>query len=102
MKFDVEVMVVGLKPSKGDMDGRAYDSTKVYTLTSLDTSRGEAFGSAGSEYSWGTSENYYKFPKPHDNKPFLAIASLEIVTSGKASKTIMHDLKPVPLNPVTK
>ena len=56
MKFQSEVKVLGMKASKGTMEnGIAFDSTKVYTETPLDDSKGTAKGFASAEFTLGTA-----------------------------------------------
>lgn len=95
MRFTTEVQVLGMKSSKGSMDnGQTYDSTKAYIVTPLDSSKGTAKGMAAGEYNIGTSEEFAKYEKlPF---PFVAKADMEIVSNGKASKTIVHSLVPNP------
>ena len=94
MKFTSQIKVLGMKASKGTLEnGNAYDSTKVYVETGLDDSKGNAKGFASVEYSMGTSDEYSKYK--HLPFPFLAEATLEIVTTGKAQKTQLADLKPI-------
>lgn len=92
MKFNSDVTVVGMKGSKGEFEGTKYDSTKVYVETSLDESKGTAKGVSTVEYSFGSAEEFEKFK--HLNFPFVAVAEMEIVTTGKAQKTVMLGLKP--------
>ncbi len=93
MKFSQVIQVVGMKASKGTLEnGNGYDSTKVYALVDLDASKGTAKGMASSEFNLGTSDEYTKYK--HLPFPFEAQAEMEIVTSGKATKTVMHGLVP--------
>lgn len=94
MKFQSEVTVIGMKRSKGQLEnGTAYDSTKVYALTELDASKGDAKGQFGAEFNMGTSDEFAKYSGlPF---PFKAVAEMEIVGNGKTSKTVMVSLKPV-------
>ena len=97
MKFKSMVTVLGMKASKGDFEGTAYDSTKVYVLTDLDASKGTAIGSSAAEYQLGKSEEFDKYK--HLPFPIHGEADLEIVTNGKTQKTVMHGLRPVaPVN----
>lgn len=94
MKFQAQMTIVGMKSNKGQMDnGQAFDSTKVYALTDMDTSKGNAVGQATAEYAIGTSEELLKYK--HLPFPFVAIADCEVVTNGKTQKTVIHALKPV-------
>lgn len=84
---------MGMKASKGSMDnGTTFDSTKVYTETQLDESKGNAKGFAVGEFTLGTSVEFEKFK--HLPFPFEAVAEFEIVSNGKTQKTLMHALKP--------
>lgn len=93
MQFQTEVLVIGAKRSKGDYEGQAYDSTKVYIQLQMDVSKDDAIGMAGAEYVYGKSGNFEKLKS--ERFPFKAIATFEIVTNGKTQKQIMHDLKPI-------
>lgn len=92
MKMQSVVTVVGMKRSKGEMEGVAYDSTKFYIETSLDDSKGNAKGIATTEYTMGKSDEYDKYA--HLPFPFVADAEIEIVTTGRVQKIVMHGLKP--------
>lgn len=100
MQFQSNVVVTGAKRSKGEMEGKPYDSTKVYVQTGMDTSKGDAVGFAGSEYPWGLSDNFNKVATL--KYPFEAVATFEMVTNGKSQKTILIDLKPVPAQQAAK
>lgn len=93
MRFKSTVQVLGMKSSKGSMDnGQAFDSTKAYIVTPLDTSKGTAKGVAAGEYTIGTSAEFAKYEKlPF---PFMAEAEMEIVSNGKTSKMVVHTLTP--------
>lgn len=95
MRFTTEVQVLGMKASKGTMDnGYAYDSTKAYIATPLDDSKGNARGMAAGEYNIGTSDELSRYEKI--NFPFAAKAEMEIVSTGKTSKMVVHSLVPLP------
>lgn len=94
MKFTTQIKVLGMKSSKGTLEnGSSYDSTKVYVETSLDDSKGNAKGYSAVEYSFGKAEEFEKYK--HLPFPFLAEATLEIVTTGKVQKTQLAELKPI-------
>lgn len=97
MRFTSNVKVLGMKASKGTMDnGQAFDSTKVYTETPLDESKGTAKGFAVGEFTLGASDEFEKFK--HLPFPFDATAEIEIVTNGKTQRTVMHSLTPVAMS----
>ena len=94
MKMQASITVIGMKRSKGQLEnGQAYDSTKVYALTELDDSKGDAKGEFGAEFNMGTSDEFAKYS--HLPFPFSAVADMEIVGNGKTSKTVIVSLKPV-------
>lgn len=94
MKFQTPITVLGMKASKGTMDnGQSFDSTKVYSQTDLDDSKGNAKGFAATEYTYGDSTNFDKYK--HLSFPFDAIADIEITTNGKTQKAVVVGLKPV-------
>lgn len=94
MKFTAQLMVYGMKASKGTLEnGTAYDSTKLYTLVDMDGSKGNASGQAAAEYTFGDSTEYDKFK--HLPFPFLAHVELEMVTNGKAAKTVVTAVRPI-------
>lgn len=95
MKFQSQVIVTGMKANKGKMDnGQEYDSTKVFVQTDLDASRGTAAGFASSEYTFGKSDAFERF-KAHAF-PFTAVATFEMVTTGKMQKMQLLDIVPAP------
>ncbi len=86
-----KVMITGAKSSKGEMEGRPYDSTKIYVQVRMDPSKGNMVGSATEEYSWGLSDN---FDKLKDLKfPVEANVDFEQVTSGNRVKIIVMDVQ---------
>lgn len=93
MQFQTQLKVVGMKASKGEMEGVTFDSTKIFVEVSLDDSRGNAHGCATAEYTIGTSDEYGKYK--HLPCPWMGMADMEIVTSGKAQKTVIRSLKPI-------
>lgn len=91
MKFQAQIIVTGMKPSKGDFEGRIYDSTKVYVQAELDEATGGK-GFATQEYSLGTSAEFGKYS--HLPFPVEGLATFEQVTTGKAMKTVMREFVP--------
>lgn len=92
MKFKAPVVVKGLKRSKGDMDGTAYDFTSVFIEVDLDETTKNARGTATEPYKLGDSEQYATFD--HVQLPFNAIAEFEITTTGKVTKQKLLSLVP--------
>lgn len=89
-----QVTITGAKSSKGEMEGRPYDSTKIYVQTRMDPSKGTMVGTATEEYTWGLSDN---FEKLKDLKfPLQASVDFEQVTSGNRVKIIVMDVQLLP------
>lgn len=91
MKFTTEVTITGAKQYNNSIDGVKHDFTKLFVMTELSDQSG--VGQATVEYKWGTSDNYKKIQDK--DFPFLAKASMEIVTTGTRQSTIIHDITPV-------
>lgn len=100
MRFQAEVIVEGIKRSKGEMEGVKYDSTKFYVKTDLDDRTGNAKGSATTEYSMGTSEEFAKYE--HLPFPFKGMGTFNQVTTGKVTKLVLEELKPTAMAPAPK
>ena len=98
--FEQVLTITGMKSFKGEVEGTAYDSTKVYAMTSMDESKDNAKGFATVEYPFNKSDEYEKFK--HLNFPFKADCVLNFVTSGKAQKMIIVSIKPVSPAPTVK
>ncbi|UTO17986.1 hypothetical protein NGC85_08370 [Acinetobacter sp. Z1] len=93
MQFNTQLVVLGAKSSKGEYNGRPFNSTTVFYQAQLQ--EGENFaGQVGSEYKWGTSDNFEKIK--NQKFPFMADCTLEQVSNGKTTVTILKELKPVP------
>lgn len=83
-----------MKSSKGQMEsGQAYDSTKAFILVPMDTSKGRMKGQSAGEFNIGDSTAFDKFA--HLDFPFVALADMELVTTGSSTKTVVHALQPV-------
>lgn len=98
--FEQVLTITGMKSSKGDFEGTAYDSTKVYAMTNMDESKDNAKGFATVEYSFNKSDEFEKFK--HLSFPFKADCVLNFVTSGKAQKMILVSIKPISPAPAVK
>ncbi len=93
MQATMTAVVTGVKRSKGEMEGRAYDSTKIYVQMPMDQTQGNAVGMAGAEFNWGTSENFAKVAGIAF--PFQAELTIETVTNGKTMKQVVVDVQPI-------
>ncbi|MGB4117347.1 MAG: hypothetical protein WBK51_12460 [Polaromonas sp.] len=93
MKINQQLTITGMKSSKGEYEGAVYDSTKVYAMTDMDETKGNAKGFATVEYSFAKADEFEKYK--HLPFPFKADCEMEFVTSGKAQKMILLSIKPV-------
>ncbi|AYY89227.1 hypothetical protein [Acinetobacter baumannii] len=91
MQFKTTITVLGAKSSKGEFNGKPYDSTTIFFQAELQD--GDNFvGQVGEQIRWGTSAN---FEKLKDLKfPLNAEATMEQVSNGKSMVTILKDLVP--------
>ena len=91
MQYESTIVVLGAKASKGEYNGRPYDSTKVFAQAELQ--QGENFaGFVSTEYTWGTSFNFERIKGLEF--PFSAKAKMQVVSNGKSSTTVMLELVP--------
>ena len=93
MKINQVLTITGMKASKGEFEGSVYDSTKVYAMTDMDESKGNAKGFATVEYSFNKADEFDKYK--HLPFPFKAECEMEFVTSGKAQKMMLLSIRPV-------
>lgn len=93
MEFKSEVVCTGIKRSKGEFEGKQFDSTKFFIEIDLDDRSGNAKGAAVTEYSMGTSDEYSKYE--HLPFPFKGLGIFAQVTTGKATKIVLVELKPI-------
>lgn len=95
MQFKQEVTVTGIKQFKGEVDGKHYDSFKVFVQVALDESKGTAKGFATEEFNAGASAEFDRWK--HLPFPLKAEATFQMVTSGKVSKMQIVEVKPLKL-----
>jgi hypothetical protein len=93
MKFKQTLTITGMKASKGEFEGTSFDSTKVYAMTDMDESKGNAKGFATVEYGFAKADEFEKFKAL--KFPFQAECEMEFVTSGKAQKMMLHSVTPI-------
>lgn len=91
MQFKSTMVVLGAKSSKGEYQGRPYDSTVIFYKADLQ--EGDNFvGEVGESIKWGTSANFEKI-KTFDF-PLVADVTMEQVSNGKSSVLVLLDLQP--------
>ncbi|MBN6532965.1 hypothetical protein JZM40_15125 [Acinetobacter pittii] len=91
MQFKSTMVVLGAKSSKGEFQGRSYDSTTVFYKADLQ--EGDNFvGEVGESIKWGTSANFEKIKNLEF--PLTADVTMEQVSNGKSSALVLLDLVP--------
>lgn len=91
MQFKSTMVVLGAKSSKGEYNGRPYDSTVIFYKADLQ--EGENFvGEVGESIKWGTSANFQKIKDCEF--PLIADVVMEQVSNGKTSALVLLDLVP--------
>lgn len=91
MLFKSTILVLGAKSSKGTFEGNVYDSTTIFYKADLQ--EGDNFvGEVGESIKWGTSENLEKIK--HLEFPLTADVTLQQVSNGKKTTTIIKELVP--------
>lgn len=93
MIFESEVNVTGMKRSKGDFEGTAFDYTAFFVEVEMDESKKNARGKASQDFKLGNSETYDQFIAVQ--LPFRAKAKFELVTSGKSTVQRLLALVPI-------
>ncbi|OTG57088.1 hypothetical protein B9T29_15550 [Acinetobacter sp. ANC 3903] len=96
MLMQSDVVVTAFKASKGEMNGKPYDSTKVYIETDMQSGE-RSKGIVSTQYTWGLSSNYDLIEK--FEPPFKARAIFNVVNNGVDSKTLLVDLVPEKVQP---
>jgi len=94
MRFKTTVKVIGMKKSVGEFEGTKYDNTRIFVEQALDSTKGDAVGCAVERYEIGTSTAFEQYSKL--NFPHQAELEMEIVTTGKVSKTVVRSYQPLP------
>lgn len=92
MQQTMKVEVFGMKKFVGIVDGKSYDTTKVFIKTHLDSSKGTAVGYATQELEAGKSsvyDNYCNVPLPAEFD-----IDIQLVSTGKAMKQIIVGMRP--------
>ncbi len=82
--MQIQGQIMGVKRFSGQIEGKNFDYCRVIVATPLDSTQGNALGSATSEYDFGASTNFEQF-KAHQF-PIDANLSVEVVTNGKTQK----------------
>ena len=92
MQIQIQGQIMGVKRFSGQIEGKNFDYCRVIVATPLDSTQGNALGSATTEYDFGASTNFEQF-KAHQF-PIDANLSVEVVTNGKTQKLKITAFQP--------
>ena len=92
MQMQIQGQIMGVKRFSGQIEGKNFDYCRVIVATPLDSTQGNALGSATTEYDFGASTNFEQF-KAHQF-PIDAHLSVEVVTNGKTQKLKITAFQP--------
>ena len=92
MQMQIQGQIMGVKRFSGQIEGKNFDYCRVIVATPLDSTQGNALGSATTEYDFGASTNFEQF-KVHQF-PIDANLSVEVVTNGKTQKLKITAFQP--------
>lgn len=91
MMQTMQCEVFGMKKFVGIVEGKTYDTSKIYVKTHLDASGGTAIGYTTQELAAGTSKIY----DDYCNVPLPAMFDLDIqlVSTGKVMKQVVSAMR---------
>ena len=92
MQMQIQGQIMGVKRFSVQIEGKNFDYCRVIVATPLDSTQGNALGSATTEYDFGASTNFEQF-KAHQF-PIDANLSVEVVTNGKTQKLKITAFQP--------
>lgn len=101
MRIPSKAVLHGVKSSKGDFEGRGYDSTTFHISVDLgESSNGESMGAVTRPFKLGTSEEFQKWSAFKNKWPLggvLVDCEFDIVAgSDQSSKLTLVSIKPAP------
>lgn len=99
MRFEAQAVLHGLNSSKGEFEGRPYDSTTFHLAVELpERATGEKMGNVTRPFKLGTSEELQKWKGYKDKWPANGVnvsCIFEMVAGvGNESKMILVDVRP--------
>lgn len=98
--MELTVEVIGMKAFKGNVQGDAIDSGKLFTRTKLNERNnrpGELFAKGEAIEEWKLPNAESVFRLQHLPMPFMCKLEVERVSNGKETKEIVIEARPVDL-----
>lgn len=104
MRIPSKAVLHGIKSSKGDFEGRGYDSTTFHISVDLgESSNGESMGAVTRPFKLGTSEELQKWIHYKQKWPLGGVVvdcEFDIVAGAdQSSKLTLVSIKPAPTAP---
>jgi len=99
MRFTTQAVLVGIQSSKGEFDGRPFDSTTFHLAVDLgEKSTGEAIGQVTRPFKMGTSIEFAKWKHLKAKWPAGGIpvsCTFDMAAGAEnSSKVVLVDIKP--------
>lgn len=97
MQFKSEVIVHGVKESKGSIDGREFSSTTFHCEVDLsENAAGRSIGRATRPFKIGDASEFDKWAHLGASLPIKAIATFEMAAAAQdGTKMVLLDIRPV-------
>lgn len=97
MQFKSEVIVHGVKESKGSIEGREFSSTTFHCEVDLaENSAGRSIGRATRPFKLGDAKEFDKWAHLGESLPLKAIATFEMAAAAQdGTKMVLVDIRPV-------
>lgn len=97
MKFKTEVIVHGVKESKGEIEGRAFSSTTFHCEVDIaENSAGRSIGRATRPFKLGDATEFDKWAHLGNSLPVKAEATFEMAAAAQdGTKMVLIDIRPV-------
>lgn len=104
MKMSNRAVLHGIKSSKGDIDGRAYDSTTFHLSVDIgQSSNGESIGVVTRPFKFGTSDEFKKWAHLKNSWPLGGVqvdCEFDVVAgSDNSVKLTLLSIKAAPAAP---
>lgn len=97
MQFKSEVIIHGIKESKGSIDGREFSSTTFHCEVDLaENTAGRSLGRATRPFKLGDAKEFDKWAHLGAALPLKAMATFELATAAQdGTKMVLVDIRPV-------
>ena len=97
MRMQSESTLFGIKQSKGDYEGRGFDSTTFHLDADIATNgSGEAIGISTRPFKFGKSDEFDKWKHLGKSLPLRVVCTFDVVAaSDNQTKLTLVDIKPM-------